>query len=127
MIPKSVGDLKVGDACFISRRDGRYVPFVFVGRRGNARAYLFGALITTAVEAPEIAQLPSRLVLGEHALVHIKCYKENAAPIIGNVLDHLDRAQLERITANIQCSAIGQVTRVWGWRTIGKKANELAA
>jgi hypothetical protein len=125
MIPKSTASLTVGDACFISRTDGRHVPFVYVGRRGKDRAYLFGAFADVAVDKPEIDSLPQRMTLREHALVHVKSYQENNTPIVGNVRARLSDEQLERITADIASSSIGQTTRVWGWRTLIEKANHI--
>jgi len=126
MIPASNARLKVGDACFMPLPDGRYVPFVYVGKRGKDRAYFFGALANVVVDAPVIDHLPPRIALAEHALVHIKCYRENQTPIVGNVLDRLIGKQIENITADISNSGIGLVTRVWGWRTVARQAIEVA-
>lgn len=126
MIPASNAHLRIGDACFMPLPDGRYVPFIYVGKRGKDRAYFFGALADAVVNAPEIDQLPPRIMLGQHALVHIKCYRENRTPIVGNVLDRLDGKQIEHIASDIVDSGVGHVTRVWGWRTIAREAIELA-
>lgn len=126
MIPGSNARLKIGDACFMPLPDGGYVPFIYVGKRGKDRAYFFGALADAVVNAPEIDLLPPRITLAEHALVHIKCYRENQTPIVGNVLDRLDGKQLEDIALDIANSGVGHVTRVWGWRTIAREAMELA-
>ncbi len=127
MIPNSTSRLRVGDACFVPRSDGRHVPFVYVGKRPKHRSYLFGALADVAVNAPELAKLPAQVALREHALVHVKCYKENNTPIVGNIWDRLDQDQLKQIATDIDSSGVGHTTRVWGWKTIIEKANNIAA
>jgi hypothetical protein len=79
------------------------------------------------MKAPRLEQLPGCVTVGEHALVHIKCYRENNTPIVGNILERLDKTQLAQITTDIQASHVGHVSRVWGWRTLFRKANEIAA
>ncbi len=127
MIPRSNAGLDVGDTCFIRRDDGRHVPFVYVGKRDSERLYFFGAFGALTVATPQLSELPPNVTLGDPALVHVKCYSENDTPIVGNILDRLDPAHLERMAAGIQNSGVGHVTRVWGWRTLRKKANDIAA
>lgn len=126
MIPASNARLKVGDACFMPLPDGRYVPFVYVGKRGKGRAHFYGALAKIVIDAPLIDRLPPRVALAEPALVHIEFHRENQTPIVGNVLDRLDGEQIDRIAADISSSGVGHVTRVWGWRTVARKAIEVA-
>lgn len=124
MIPKSTAKLKEGDYCLVMRDDGGYVPFVYVGKRNNERSYFFGALADIVVSDTN-SKLPERIELLEHALLHIKCYKENNTPIVGNLLDHLDQKALAHIQSDISTSGIGHTVRVWGYRTIIKYANNI--
>ena len=127
MFPNSTNRLVVGDACLIRRSDGRHVPFVYVGKRPGDRCYFFGALADVAVNAPDLGRLPAQVTLREHALVHIRCYKENNTPVVGNIRERLDRGQLQQIAADIDSSGVGHTTRVWGWKTIVERATSLAA
>lgn len=127
MFPKSNVGINVGDACFIPRDDGLHVPFICVGKRKKERAFIFGALGNVAVAAPQLEQLPARLTLAEPALVHIKCYRENKTPIVGNVSNRLDATRLDQLAAEIDHADHGHITRVWGWRTLILKANGIAA
>lgn len=124
MIPKSTASLKVGDYCLVPREDGSFVPFVYVGKRGTDRSYFFGALGNSVLTASEEA-LPARLELLEHALLHIKCYKENNTPIIGNVAARIDSKVLARIAIDINTFNVGQKTSVWGHRTLVTYANRV--
>ncbi len=126
MIPKSNANLVEGDFCWVPRDDGNFAPFVFVGKRASDRSSFFGAFANIVV-ADTSELLPPHLQLLEHALVHIKCFKENNTPIVGNLRSHLDAKALASIAADIQQSGVGHTTRVWGWQTLFKKANGVLA
>lgn len=126
MIPKSNANLTEGDFCLVPREDGKYVPFVYVGKRASERSSFFGAFANVVVANPP-DPFQNCVQLLEHALLHIKCFKENNTPIVGNLRQHLDEGVLADIAADIQRSEIGHTTRVWGWRTLFKKANSVLA
>jgi hypothetical protein len=125
MFPKSTANLKEGDYCLVPRDDGLFVPFVYVGKRGNSRSYFFGALADAVVSDADRDQLPEHLTLLGHALLHIKCYTENNTPIVGNLSERLGSAAMARIVSDINSSGVGHTTRVWGHRTIMKYANDV--
>lgn len=125
MFPKSTASLKQGDYCLVPRDDGLFVPFVYVGRRGSDRSYFFGALADAVVRSSE--DMPERIVLLEHALLHIKCYVENNTPILGNLSSRLDGGAMVEIISDIHRSGVGHTTRVWGHRTVIKLANGVKA
>jgi hypothetical protein len=127
MIPKSNARLSIGDYCLVQRHDGRYVPFVYVGKRGAERMYFFGALANVILSSGLLDCIPERLVLGAHALIHIKSYRENNTPILGNIRDRLDELSLARIARDLEGSGIGHTASVWGWRTIIKYADQIGA
>ncbi len=127
MFPKSNVGINIGDVCFVPREDGLHVPFICVGKRRKERAFIFGAFGNVTVATPELEQLPACVAFGEHALVHIKCYRENNTPIVGNILNRLDEGRLGEIGADIHNSGVGHVTRVWGWRSLLRTANGIAA
>lgn len=126
MIRKSTASMNVGHYCLVQRDDRRLVPFGYVGRRGNDRSYFFGAFADTVLGSTQTA-LPAQLRLREHALVHIKCFKENNTPIVANLISRLDSAVLKSISADIDATEEGSTTRVWGHRTVLKYANDVHA
>jgi hypothetical protein len=87
--------------------------------------YFFGALANVVLSSVSLDCVPARLTLGDHAIVHIKCYRENDTPILGNIRERLDELALARIARDLKGSGVGHVTRVWGWRTIIKYANNI--
>jgi hypothetical protein len=125
MTPKSAIKLVVGDYCLIPRDDGGSVPFVYVGRRDSDRSYFFGALANVVIYGTDV--LPEKMPLLQHALLHIKCFKENNTPIVGNIANKLFNLELENILSDINSSGVGSSTRVWGHRTICKYANDVKA
>lgn len=125
MFPKSTASLKHGDYCLVPRDDGLFVPFIYVGRRGSDRSYFFGALADAVVKGPD--EMPDRLKLLEHALLHIKCFAQNNTPILGNLSSRLDAGAMAGIIADIHGSGVGHTTRVWGHRTVVKSANGIKA
>jgi hypothetical protein len=128
MFPKSNTRLAAGDVCFIPRKDGRYVPFCYVGRSQNSRASFYGAFGDAVVRRPVLEELPDRLRLMEHGLVHIRSYRENNTPIVGNVRARLDESQIAAIDSDINGPRnVGHISRVWGWRALFAKADEIGA
>jgi hypothetical protein len=125
--PKSTVGLRSGDFCFVPRIDGRVALLVYLYRRGNSRSYFLGALAQQLLSAPHINKVPSRLELLEQALLHIKCFKENDTPIAGNILDRIDSAALSAMHAAAHATGVGSAHLVWGYRTIVRKANDIAA
>ena len=126
MFPASTAKLRPGDVCFIPRADGSYVPFVFVGTPAKSRSAFYGALGSTRVETPTLERLPPTFALLRPALVHVSCYKENNTPVVGNVADRVGQLSLEAAAAAVNSSALGSVSKVWGYNTIVKYANAVA-
>lgn len=123
----STAGLRCGDCCFVARADGRVALFVYLYRRGNARSYFFGALAKEVLAAPRLNLVPSRVELPEQALLHIKCFKENHTPIAGNILDHIDGPALNAMHVEAHSTGVGSTRHVWGYRTIVRRANAIAA
>ena len=125
--PKSTAGLRCGDFCFVPRTDGRVALFVYLYRQGNSRSYFFGALAKEVLAAPRINLVPSRVELIEQALLHIKCFKENHTPLAGNILDRIDGPALSAMHAEAHSTRVGSTTLVWGYRTIVRRADAIAA
>lgn len=125
--PKSTSTLRRGDFCFISRDDGRAALFVYLYPQRNSRSYFFGALALQTAKTADLSVVAGRLTLGERALLHIKCFRENQTPIAGNLLDRLDSSLIDEMLNIDLEGGIGHTTRVWGWSTVLHYANALAA
>ncbi len=125
MIPKSNAHLKPGDFCFIKRDDNRFALFIWLCPQGNSRSYFYGALATTTVAEPSINQLPNQLEIGDHVLMHIKAFRENETPIMGNLADRLGSELFEQVESSVSNMSVGAVHKVWGHRTIIKYANSI--
>lgn len=117
--------MKDGDFCFIPRSDGRYVPFVYLFQRGKTRFNFYGGIVNAVVNAPDIDELPTHLEIRRYAVLHIKCFKENNTPIVGNIIDRIGSKALEKIRADMSDLRVGSCISVWGYRTIFKYANEI--
>ena len=127
MFPKSNVKVKPGDFCFVRREDGRVALFIYLCARLRSRSYFYGALADAVLEAPEVDLIPDQVSVGEHALLHIKCFRENGTPIVGNMLKHLESRLLADVERQVSDMNVGATHRVWGYRTIVKRANELVA
>jgi len=126
MIPKSTATLKEGDFCFIPRSDGKYVPFVYLFQYGKPRTSIYGALINAVVSVQDVSELPKHLEIRYHAALHIKCFKENDTPIVGNIADRIDSKVLRKIRADVSNMTVGSTILAWGYKTIFKYANEIS-
>ncbi|MDB4451558.1 hypothetical protein N9131_00905 [bacterium] len=126
MIPKSTTKLSTGDYCLILRDDGMAVPFVFLQAVPGKRSYFYGALVSPPLPSAT-SVIPERLTVAGQAMLHIKCFKENNTPIVGNVAGEIGDAALA--TAQRACTdmSVGAVHGVWGNRTIIRRANEMEA
>jgi len=125
--PKSNAGIRSGDFCFVHRADGRVALFVYLFARPKTRSSFFGALATTVLPHARIEGIPAKLTLGDHALLHIKCFRENNTPVAGNVLDRIDAAVLDAKKAEAFSHVVGSSTLVWGYRTIVARANAVPA
>ena len=124
--PKSNVGVSSGDYCFVRRTDGRVAIFVYLYPQGRSRSYFFGALAIDVLEAPIPELIPSRLRLTHQALLHIKCFQENATPITGNILDRIDTKKVGAMRVEAHTFKVGSVHHVWGYRTLVDRANDLA-
>ena len=127
MIPKSTAKLQEGDFCLIQREDGKFVPFVYVAKQGSSRSYFYGGIANIILESQDIDNLPNNIDISEYALLHIKCFKENETPIIGNLKNKLKNGTLNKIIANVTDTSVGSKSSVWGYKTISKYANNVDA
>ena len=125
--PKSNAGLRSGDFCFVPRADGRCALFVYLYPRAKSRSYFFGALAKKVIASSSLELIPAQIALDEQALLHIKCFKENDTPIAGNIFDRIDTALFNALRSEAHSHGVGSITRVWGYRTIVKHANALAA
>jgi len=125
MIPKSTAKLSEGDFCWIKRNDGLFVPFIFICKQGNARSYFYGGIVNCLCESPDINKIPSKVYIYEYALLHIKCFKENQTPIVGNIHNKLQEKYLKKIHANINDFSIGATSNVWGYKVIYSYAEKI--
>lgn len=125
--PKSNAGVSSGDFCFVPRTDGRIALFIYLYPQGRSRSYFFGALAADVLDTPDPELIPCRVQLAEQALLHIKCFQENAMPIAGNILDRIDARVLRAIHAEAHSSGVGAVHLVWGYRTIINRANAISA
>jgi hypothetical protein len=126
VIPKSTVTMKDGDFCFIPRSDGRYVPFVYLLQHGKSRTNFYGGIVNAVVNAPDIYELPMHLEIRRYAVLHIKCFKENNTPVVGNIADRIGGKALEKIRAEVSYMSVGSCISVWGYRTIFKYADEIS-
>ena len=115
--------MKAGDFCFVPREDGRFALFVYLCAQGSSRSYFYGALSTNVVDAADLDAVPPEITIGEHALVHIKCFRENATPIYGNLADRIGPTVFSDVINVVNDTGIGSKHKVWGSRTIVKYAN----
>lgn len=113
--------MKEGDYCLVKRDDGKFVPFVYLFKRGNDRSYLFGGIVNYICKE-ENSPLPKKINIFDYALVHIKCYRENNTPIIGNIIDKIDAIKLSEMKELVKTK-----NNVWGYKTIIKYANKVEA
>ena len=125
MIPKSTAKLIEGDFCWILREDGRFVPFIFIQSQNKSRSYFFGGLANQIVKEKSTEELSDSIQINEYALLHIHCFKENNTPIEGNLKNKIKSGTIATIKSDINKNSIGSVTKVWGYRTILKYANQL--
>jgi hypothetical protein len=125
--PRSTARMQSGDYCWIPREDGLFAAFIYLFPRRNSRSYFFGALATSLVPTPEEKRFPGRVDIGPHALLHIKCFKENGTPITGNLTSRLYGPFLEALEIASHRHEVGDVSRVWGWQTIFTEANAIVA
>ncbi len=127
MIPKSTAKLQAGDFCWIEREDKMLVPFVYVCKQGNSRSYFYGGIAHYSGSSTDVSDLPSGIEILEYALLHIKCFKENNTPVIGNISQSLAAGVLESIDKKTKETGVGSKSSVWGHRTIYKYANAIEA
>ena len=126
MIPKSTAKLAAGDCCFIPCSDGRFVPFVFICKEGNARSYFIGGLVGQALESDDASLLESESTISAYAMLHIQCYARNDTPVAANIADKLADGEFERIERASRDMSVGSKHRVWGYRAVFKVAEEIA-
>ena len=124
--PKFNADVSTGDFCFVPRTDGRIALFIYLYPQGRSRSYFFGALAADLLDTPVPELIPCRVRLAEHALLHINCFRENATPIAGNILDRIDATVLRATQAEAHSFGVGTVHLVWGYRTIINRANAIS-
>ncbi len=122
-LPKSTRKLSPGDCCFIPRKDGKYVPFVFVFARHGKRSDFYGALLDETVESPDVGSVSKRRKVRYHALSHISCFAENDTPIVGNVAKKLALLEFWKVRRASLSTKVGAKQSVWGYKTIIKYAN----
>ncbi len=127
MIPKSTAKIKEGDYCLIQRDDGRYVPFVYLFKQGASRNYFYGGIANTVLESDNSEDIPNGIDVTDYALLHIKCFKENNTPIVGNLMDKLKKNTFTTITSDVSNASVGSKSSVWGYKTIFKYANKVNA
>ena len=75
---------------------------------------------------PDVSELPMHLEIGSHAVLHIKCFKENNTPIVGNIADRIGDKTLQKIKYDVSNMKVGSTILVWGYKTIFKYANEVS-
>jgi len=127
MIPKSTVKMTPGDFCFVPRTDDRFALFIYLCPQGTSRSYFYGALATVVVDEPNVANIPAELQIGDHALIHIHCYRENDTPIHGNLANRIGPEVFRQVTESVDDMTIGARHKVWGHRTIIKRANMVQA
>ncbi len=126
MIPKTTATLKEGDFCFIPRSDGKYVPFVYLFQYSKRRTSIYCGIVNAVVNNPDVLELPVHLEIRSHAVLHIKCFKENNTPIVGNIADRIGDKTLKKIKADVSNMKVGSTILVWGYNTIFKYADEIS-
>ena len=114
-----------GDFCFVPRDDGRFALFIYLCQQGKSRSYFYGALATAPVSTNSPEAIPISISVGDHALIHIQCYRKNGTPICGNLADRLPLSQFDNINTTIHNTEIGVKHKVWGYKTIIKYANQI--
>jgi hypothetical protein len=127
MTPASTTKLRPGDVCFIPRADGQFVPFAFLCTQQNTHSYFYGGILDAVVNKPLIEELPPKINVKHYALLHIKCFKENNTPIVGNVAAHIGDKTLKAIEHKVRHLSVGSTSSVWGYRTIFKYAENVEA
>jgi hypothetical protein len=127
MIPTNAAKLRPGDFCFIPRADGRFVPFAFLCSLENRRSYFYGGILDASVARPSIEELPTKLMVKHYALFHIKCFKENNTPVVGNVGARIGEKELAAIERRTRDFSVGATSSVWGYKTIVKYADSVNA
>ena len=125
MIPKSTVKMRFGDFCFVPRDDGRFALFIYICPQEKSRSYFHGALATSLVEVAQLDAVPSEIEIGEHALVHVQCFRENSTPISGNLGGRLSQEVFSRVSKAVHSVEIGSKHRVWGHKTIVRYANTI--
>ena len=124
--PKSNAGVSTGDFCFVPRTDGRIALFIYLYPQGRSRSYFFGVLAADLLDTPDPALIPCRVRLAEQALLHIKCFQENATSIAGNIIDRIDATVLRAMQAEAHSFGVGTVHLVWSYRTIINRANAIS-
>ena len=61
------------------------MPLVYIAKQENSRSYFYGGIANIVLESDEPDSIPNDIDISEYALLHIKCFKENETPIIGNI------------------------------------------
>lgn len=125
IVPKSNAKLAYGDACFVSRDDGRFAVFVWLCPQGKSRSYFYGAICKPVVQIDDINSLPSGLEIDDQALIYIKLYSEFNLKIVGNVAKILPEYLLETVTNRISDFGVGTKHRVCGINAVIKWANTI--
>ena len=85
----------------------------------------YGGIVNAVVKAPNIYELPAHLEIRRYAVLHIKCFKENNTPVVGNIVDRIGSKALEKIRTDVTHMSVGSCISVWGYKTIFKYANEI--
>lgn len=124
--PKSNAGASTGDFCFVPITDARFALFVYLFPQLKSRSYFFGALTSQILGAPRVELVSPKVVLGEWALLHIKCFQKNDTPLAGNIFDRLDPAAVDAMRTKAHSYRVGTVHRVWGHSTIIQRANTIA-
>jgi len=126
MYPASTTKLRPGDFCFIPRDSGGFVPFVYICSPAKIRSSFYGALCNFISSEPHIVRLPDRLTIRHVAFVHVSSFKENGTPIVGNIAERIGDIVLKRAGEAATSREVGTVSLVWGYKTIIKRAGEVA-
>ena len=104
------------------RNDGLLVPLVFIRSMKRSRSYFYGAVVDALFEVGTDVTSQRNLRLSCHASLHIECFSKNEVPIVGNMLDCLDKKQFDAVYDDVVASYIGHKSKVWGYRTPYKYA-----
>lgn len=123
--PKRNARLTTGDYCYIPRNDGRFALFLYLFPVSKSRSYFYGALATFILDRRTEDDIPTRVDFGDHAMIHIQCYRENRTPVAGNIVGRTAPSALEHVKRSIENLDPGAKHRVWGYRTVLRRSNEI--